>query len=363
MTSPQLISIPNAEWLTLGSPADPRLFHASPDDKIQLYPAEQGYRQEIMLEDELSLSIVDYTLQHDVIFEKQRSERQLVFEFQLASLDTDSNFCYPYLNGQDFWVTPGQKRIFEVEVRLKQPLLKQYFRAIMEHLPEPVQPVISQVLGHLYGQSKQKRPRFTKAELINRLLAEPFITGTQGALHRPLPNVLFGQATDIYYATRQNITLAMKQLIAQILSCPYRGVTRRNYLKRKALKLVALYLEATCQPPLPDAELTCIYKAAAILRERMTDPPDVEELARQVYTNRFKLYQGFHTVYGTTPVGYLRTYRISWAYQLFCTSDLSVSQVATAVGYSNRSRFAEAFRQFIGLNPKAFQLRLQRLAS
>ncbi|MEM0978704.1 MAG: AraC family transcriptional regulator [Cyanobacteria bacterium P01_H01_bin.58] len=367
MTFPQLISIPHPEWLTPGSPADPRLFHTAPDDKIQLYPAGQGYRQEVVLQDDLSLNIVDYTLHRDTVFEKQkgkkRGENELIFEFQLTDLDTQDRFCYPYLSGQDFWLTPGHQRIFEVEVRLKQPLLGQYCQAMAEGLPEPVQPTISQILEHFSSRGKQKRPRFTQAELLNRLLADPSIMGSDRVLYRPLPHALFGKATDINYAIRQNITPVMRQLIAQILSCPYQGVTRRSYLKRQALKLVSLYLEAMYHPPLPKAELTCIYKAAAILRERMTDPPDVEQLARQVYTNRFKLYRGFHAVYGTTPVGYLRTYRIGLAYQLFYTSDLSVSQVATAVGYSNRSRFATAFRQIVGLKPKAFQLQLQRRAS
>ena len=36
----------------------------------------------------------------------------------------------------------------------------------------------------------------------------------------------------------------MQQVIDQILSCPYRGATRRTYLECQALQLVALRLEA-----------------------------------------------------------------------------------------------------------------------
>ena len=72
-------------------------------------------------------------------------------------------------------------------------------------------------------------------------------------------------------------------------------------------------------------------------------------------TNRLKLNQGFHTLYGTTPFGYLRSHRLSQAKRLLMTSELSIDQIAEAVGYSSRSRFATAFRQRMGLNPKTFQ--------
>ena len=75
------------------------------------------------------------------------------------------------------------------------------------------------------------------------------------------------------------------------------------------------------------------------------------------------LNQGFHEVYGTTPFGYLRDCRLLHARRLLMTSGLSISQVATAVGYTCRSKFATAFRQQMGLNPKAFQMQAWRLVS
>ncbi|MEM1256431.1 MAG: AraC family transcriptional regulator, partial [Cyanobacteria bacterium P01_H01_bin.21] len=203
----------------------------------------------------------------------------------------------------------------------------------------------------------------TIAELLHRLRQRQTDVESNQTLNNYLPRFLYGEFMDVYHTRLRAITPAMQQVIAQILGCPYRGTTRRSYLKQKALKLISLYLNALYQPPLPKADLDCIYDAAAILRNQMTSPPTMEQLARQVYTNRFKLYQGFHSVYGTTPVGYLHNHRIDSAYYLLSTSDWSVSQVAAAVGHSNRSRFATAFRQKIGFKPKAFQLHLQRYAS
>ncbi|MDV3351223.1 AraC family transcriptional regulator [Leptothoe sp. LEGE 181152] len=139
------------------------------------------------------------------------------------------------------------------------------------------------------------------------------------------------------------------------LCCSYQGKTRRTYLKRQAVELVDLYLEAMVQRRTSETQLDYIYQAGTILRKQLVNPPSIETLARQVGTNRFYLYQGFQEIYGTTPFGYLRNCRLWQAHRLLMTSDLSIGDVAAAVGYTSRSNFALAFRQKIGLNPKAFQ--------
>ena len=148
----------------------------------------------------------------------------------------------------------------------------------------------------------------------------------------------------------------MEQVIGQILSCPYQGTTRRIYLEQKALQLVSLRLETMVQSRTTKIDFFCICRAADILRKHLVNPPTVEALARQVGTNRLYLNQGFAQVYGTTPYGYLRSCRLWYARRLLMTSDLSISHVATAVGYTCRSHFATAFRQLMGMNPKAFQM-------
>ena len=65
----------------------------------------------------------------------------------------------------------------------------------------------------------------------------------------------------------------------------------------------------------------------------------------------------------TTPFGYLRNCRLLQAKRLLMAADLSVTEVAAAVGYTSRNRFATAFRQKIGLNPKALQMRVWQQAS
>ncbi|MEO0827336.1 MAG: helix-turn-helix transcriptional regulator, partial [Cyanobacteria bacterium J06642_9] len=78
---------------------------------------------------------------------------------------------------------------------------------------------------------------------------------------------------------------------------------------------------------------------------------------------RRKLNEGFHQVYGTTPFGYLRNCRLNQAKWLLMTSECPVEEIASVVGYTSRSRFATAFRQQLGINPKAFQIQAWQCAS
>ena len=171
-----------------------------------------------------------------------------------------------------------------------------------------------------------------------------------------MPDRLYMSMLDVMYANCTTITPEMAAIVGQILSCPYRGQTRRQHLQQKALELVALRIESIATPTLRPDDLDCIYRAAAILRSDLVRPPSIESLARQAHTNRLKLNQGFHAVYGTTPYQYLRDSRLWMAQRLLATSTLSVGKIATAVGYSSRNHFAKAFRNQTGLNPKLFQM-------
>lgn len=362
MTPPRLISKQDPNWLSPGSPDDPRLLHSAPDDRILVYPSGQGYRQEIPLRDDLTLAIVNYTLHHDVIVEGADHVDTLKFESRLTGLEAGHTFFIPRFRWQRVCIMPARKRTFEVEVIFKQPALVNYFQAYIERLPPQAQTIAQRVLQFVYRRG-QKEANMSPSEMLGRILDRKFAIETYRSAEQTLPNPLYAEANDLGYAARSVTTPAMQQVTHQILSCPYQNSIRRTYLKRKALNLASLYLEAMPQSHRDDTDLDRIYQAASILRKQMTNPPTVEALARQVYTNRLKLYQGFQAVYGTTPFGYLRNHRMREAYRLLITSDLSVGNISAAVGYTNRNRFAMAFRQRIGLNPKALQMQLQKCAS
>lgn len=352
------------DWLLPGSPSDSRLLHSDASDRILVCPTHlgQGYIQEILLCDDLALIILDYTLNQEVVIDAPGESSRLEFEFQLAGPGAGYSFFIPYFGLKEFGVKRAQKHFFKVEVVFKRSLLMTYFQAFMERFSPQTRCLAERVIRYMYTHQRG-RSTSTTAGMLNQILQGAIAPASHLTFEHILTDNLYSETIAFKYANRNPITSAMGQVIGQILSCPYQGATRCTYLEHKALKLVALRLEAMVQPRLNEANLNCIYQAASVLRTQIVHPPTVEALARQVGANRLKLNQGFHQVYGTTPFGYLRDCRLWQARQLLMTSGLSIGKVAAAVGYTSCSRFATAFRQQMGINPKAFQMQAWQLAS
>ena len=352
-------------WLLPGSPDDSRLFHSDPSDEILLYPSHigQGYRQKIQLRDDVTLVIVDYVLNRNVILNTINTNVFAKFEFPL-----DGNNHHSYVSqiiGFRSLEAPAVKeRVFEIEVVFTGPSMATYGQACFERLPHHTRRLIENVIQCMWrSQGKRLGAHLNTYEMVRRLAQyvakEGFSAHSEGLLGQALPARLYSEVGDVGYAKRTSITPAMETIIGHILGCPYQGLTRRRYLERKALELVNLRVQAIAPPNLHQTELDCIYEAASILRHQLVNPPTVKTLARNVMTNRLKLNQGFQNVYGTTPFQYLRDHRIQEAVRLLQLADMSVDHAAVAVGYKSRSHFTKAFRQLMGMNPKVFQLQAQ----
>lgn len=345
------------DWLLPGSPSDSRLFHANDSDHIYVCSPHvgQGYCQSIALQDDLALVIQDYTLNQSAVIDRSGRTDCLEFEFRLAGPDAGYGSFFPYFGLKEFGAKPAQKRCFNVEVWLQRPALTTYFQAFMERLSPHTQSIAARIIQLIYRRQGGGSSA-TSMGMLNQIFDGAKAFGSHFTFEQALTDALYTEAIALNDSARNPITPDMEQVIGQILSCPYQGITRRTYLEHQTRKLVALYLETLVQHQINEAGLDYVYQAGELLRKQLVDPPTVEALARQVGTNRFYLYQGFQQVYGTTPFGYLRDCRLLQARRLLMTSDLSIRKVAAAVGYTSRSNFAMAFRQQMGLNPKAFQL-------
>ena len=162
-------------------------------------------------------------------------------------------------------------------------------------------------------------------------------------------------------------TPIMQMALHQLWHCPHQGMTRRLYLESKAIELLALKLDqlnTTPKRPLPKAlkpkDIERIHYAKEILLRDIENPPSLLSLAKAAGLNDYKLKQGFRYVFDSTVFGYLNNYRMEQARKLLKTSNLTVSEVAYSVGFSNRSHFAATFKRKFGTNPKSFLIHSQR---
>lgn len=164
------------------------------------------------------------------------------------------------------------------------------------------------------------------------------------------------------------LTAAMKNGVLDIVDTPFEGALRRRYLEAKVMELFCLFVDAAGRSPsnvhvpapLASAERERLYYAREILCADFLDPPSISALARAVGINRTKLQHGFKEAFGTTIFDFCHDKRMTLARELLRDRDMSIGEVADAVGYGHATNFTAAFRRHFKQLPKQLQARRKR---
>lgn len=98
-----------------------------------------------------------------------------------------------------------------------------------------------------------------------------------------------------------------------------------------------------------------IAQAQDILRARHADAVRMPELARSLGLSLRSLNRRFHQSTGTSPGAYLQQQRINSARELLRTSNLSIAEVALAVGYADSGYFCRLFKDAMKQTPREYR--------
>ncbi|MBM6399033.1 helix-turn-helix transcriptional regulator [Phycicoccus sonneratiae] len=105
----------------------------------------------------------------------------------------------------------------------------------------------------------------------------------------------------------------------------------------------------------PGDVLVHLRRARDLIDRRFADELDLDLLAATARLSKFHFLRSFAAVYGTTPLAYLGERRVERAQDLLRTTNLTVTEVCHAVGYSSLGSFSARFRDVVGETPSAFQ--------
>jgi len=100
---------------------------------------------------------------------------------------------------------------------------------------------------------------------------------------------------------------------------------------------------------------TKVYALIARLRREYAQPWKLHDLCREAGVNRTTLNRVFRHATGYPPLAFIRQLRIQRAQELLRTSDTSVGDIASQVGYDDERRFYRLFRSWTGLTPGQFR--------
>lgn len=181
-----------------------------------------------------------------------------------------------------------------------------------------------------------------------------------------IPDELFwlktGRVDRVHHASIP-LTTQMYQAVNGVLSCNFSGGVRRAFVRSRYLEILTIIYQAlvdqTHQKGSPhcDGDQRKIVDVASYLTSNPAAKESLADIARRFGMNRTKLVTTFKEVYGTSVEAYWRDWRLQKARELLANRQVSVSEVAQQVGYSEISAFTRAFSKQFGIAPKKYKMR------
>ncbi len=85
------------------------------------------------------------------------------------------------------------------------------------------------------------------------------------------------------------------------------------------------------------------------------EPLTLDELAAKAHLNKFYMSHEFKAAYGMSPINYMITCRVRESKHLLATTDYSLAQIASIVGFSSASYFSQSFKKSTGISPQEYR--------
>ena len=105
----------------------------------------------------------------------------------------------------------------------------------------------------------------------------------------------------------------------------------------------------------PACTVDTIKRIHAKLIANLKQRPTIEILSKEFLINTSTLKQVFKAVYGKPIAQYMKDYRMHEAANLLCQTNMTVKEVAEALGYENQSKFATAFKEIMQISPTQYR--------
>lgn len=170
----------------------------------------------------------------------------------------------------------------------------------------------------------------------------PYLLGKPHCLYPGKPKRL----TEIFH------TLQKKDSASPLLAC-----SRNSLLITELLDMLleSRYKLTSMVQPKDGANPEVLAPAYEYIRKNYASPLTVEDLARECCLSKYYFLRQFKESSGESPYQYLTRHRIDVARRLLTDTDLSVSAVASMVGYANYGNFLVHFKKLVNMTPAQYR--------
>lgn len=150
----------------------------------------------------------------------------------------------------------------------------------------------------------------------------------------------------------------IRTVVSEILDGRPSEAVQNIYCLGKAHELLALVLEnlylmekTIRDTKLPEEWSQCLLRAKELIDSDLANAPSLAQLSRYVCLNEYKLKTGFKKLFGLPVHAYIINQRLESAYGVLQRGDITVTEAAHQVGFTELGRFAGAFRKKFGMKP------------
>ena len=128
------------------------------------------------------------------------------------------------------------------------------------------------------------------------------------------------------------------------------------------LKIIAVFLEHAPAESLQNIATADYERLAPVLRHidaHLAEPITIDDLALLAHFHPTHFIRFFRRQTGTTPMHYIRGARLERSKHLLQTTGLSVSRIASALGFSSQFHFSREFKAYTGYAPTEYRKAMQ----
>lgn len=171
-----------------------------------------------------------------------------------------------------------------------------------------------------------------------------------------------GKKSFYFKSTNEPITVST---LTQIFKSDQTGLERKLLIESKSIKLITdlikrFRVESDGQSGsyrLNTHDIKLINQAKNYIIRNIADTPTIKSISQEVGLNVNKLQRGFSALFGKSIRQFIITLKMHLALDLLDQGEKTISEVAYAVGYTNKGHFSQLFEKEFGLLPSQYTQR------
>jgi AraC-like DNA-binding protein len=180
------------------------------------------------------------------------------------------------------------------------------------------------------------------------------LSGLLPLMHPRVPNQRLRKLCGkLHGYTNERVGLLLKEICAEAVRAQPYGIVRMSGLMMEVIAEILRGQEGLLTSHA--AHIPVLEKAAHLLQQHCHETHSLDTIARQHGLSPSHFRQLFHTHFRCSPRTYLRKARIEKSCRLMMGSAMTLSQIASSVGFESIHSFSKAFHETEGITPSEYR--------